>query len=506
MGCIFPAISESLRESQIAGAYIKSKYTIGKTLGKGDSCRVVVAKDKSSKDKFALKILSALSRINGDLYQREQEMLKLLNHPNILKFVECHKDSRSFYIVTELSEGGELFDRIIDENYAITEKMAARYVKTMLLAIEHCHEKNIIHRDIKPENFVFKTKDPGSEMVLIDFGCAMQVERKTEYKELIGTPYYLSPELAAGDRYIRTGEVLMSSDLWAIGVITYVLMTGRPPFSGYSNAEIFRNITKQPLEFPRDVKLPESFTNFCAAMLKKSPKRRMKVGDALKDPWVQGEESANKLIAGDLIKVLRQFNNQNKLKKAITKVLATNMGDKSAKTMEEYFHLMDTDNNNKLSADELMLFLMDIGYTEVKAKEQAEAMIVASDGDKSGFIEFSEFASTWQRKLLSTNEEYIHSIFSVLDADGNGHIDCTELAKVLDLTNDGEEEKIKEIIKEIDKDEDGKINFEEFRAAMLERNDFTGNGWEIGCKLNEDEIRDNEKHCVTIERYSPRTP
>jgi len=506
MGCIFPANSESGRESQIAGRYIKSKYTIGKTLGKGESCHVVLAEDKSSKNKFALKILSCNSRINGDLYHREQEMLKLLDHPNILKFVECHEDSRSFYIVTELLEGGELFDRIIDENYAITEKMAARYVKTMLLAIEHCHAKKIIHRDIKPENFVFKTKDQGSEMVLIDFGCAIQVERKTEYKDIIGTPYYLSPELAVGKNYVRTGEVLMSSDLWAIGVITYILMTGRPPFNGYSNSEIFRNITKQRLEFPRDGKLPQSFINFCVEMLRKSPKRRMKVGDALKDPWVQGEESANELIAGDVIQVLRQFNNQSKLKKAITKVLATNMGNRAVKTIEEHFHLMDTDNNNKLSANELMLFLMDIGYTEVKAKEEAEAMIAESDVDKSGFIEFSEFASTCQRKVLSTNEKYIHTIFSVLDADGNGHIDCTELAKVLDLTNDGGEEKIKEIIKEVDKDEDGKIDFEEFRAAMLERNDFSGNGWEIGCKLNEDEIPNLEKDHVSIERLTPKIP
>jgi len=499
MGCIFSANAQSQRQSQTAETYIKSKYKLGKTLGKGESCRVVVAKDKSSKDKFAMKILSVNSRVNGDLYEKEKKILKVLDHPNILKLVECHQDSKNFYIATELLEGGELFDRIIDEKYAITEKMATRYVKTMLLAIEHCHEKNIVHRDIKPENFVFKTKDRESEMVLIDFGCAMHVERNTWYKELVGTPYYLSPEVAAGDRYVRTGEVLMSSDMWGIGVITYVLMTGRPPFNGFSNSEILRNIIKQPLEFPKDVKLSEAFTNFCLEILKKSPKRRMRLEDALKDQWVQGEQLSNARISGEVITVLRQFNNQSKLKKAITKVLAEHMGKKSEKTIREQFSLLDKDSNNKVCAVELTTLLMNLGWTEVKAKEEAAIIIAASDDDQSGFIEINEFASIWQRKLLSTNEEYIHTIFSVLDSDADGQIDCKELAKVLNLTNDENEEKIQGIIKEVDKDEDGKIDFEEFRAAMLERNDFSGHGAQIGCKLNVDEIRANEKNYVDID-------
>jgi len=505
MGCIFSRNAQSQRESQIAETYIKSKYKFGKILGKGGSCSVVVAKDKTSKDKFAMKILSVDSRVNEDFWKKEQEILKLLDHPNILKLIECHKDSRNFYIATELLEGGELFDRIIDDEYAITEKMAARYVKTMLLAIEHCHEKNIVHRDITPENFVFKTKDKESKMVLIDFGCALQVERNTEYKDIVGTPYYLAPEVAAGDKYIRTGEVWMSSDLWAIGVITYVLMTGRPPFNGISNAEILRNIIKQPLKFPEDVKLSEAFTEFSLEILKKSPKRRMKLEDALKDPWVQGEKSSNERISGQVIKVLRQFNNQSKLKKAITKVLAQHMGKKSEKEVKVQFGLLDQDDNDKLCVDDLTILLMNLGYTEVKAKEEAAAIIAASDEDKSGFIEISEFASIYQRKLLSTNEEYIHTIFSVLDSDGNGQIDCAELAKVLSLTNDEEEEKIKEIIKEVDKNENGKIDFEEFRAAMLERNDFTGNGAQIGCMLNVDEIRANEKNYINIDDEAKQT-
>jgi len=445
-------------------------------------------------------MMSVKSKINRDLYAKEQTILKLLDHPNIIKFVECYQDSNNFYIVTQLLSGGELFDRIVDAKYEITEMVASRYVKTMLLATQHCHEKNIVHRDIKPENFVFKTTDPESDMVLIDFGCAKQVEKKTKYDDLVGTPYYLAPESAAGKRYIRTGEVLMSSDLWAIGIITFVLMTGRPPFSGQSNSEIFNNIIKKPLRFPTKVKLSEPFKAFCKAILKKSPKRRMKLEAALKDPWVQGQKSSNNKISQDVIRVLRQFNQQSKFKKAISKILAMHMGEESSKKIEAHFKRLDKDNSGGLDEHELCFLLMDMGYAEVKAKEESKAIIESTDDAKSGYIDFQEFAAVWQRKLLSTNESYIHRVFSILDTDGNGEIDPKELAEVLDMTQDGDDVKVREIIKEVDKNKDGKINFEEFRNAMLERHDFKGEGVNVGFKLSERDIQETERNYVDIEK------
>merc|ERR1719150_1109191 len=185
----------------------------------------------------------------------------------------------------------------------------------MLSAIQHCHSMNIVHRDLKPENFVFKTQDQDSDMVLIDFGCAKVVKDTTEYKDLVGTPYYLAPESAAGHKYIRTGAVLKSSDIWSIGVIAYVLMTGRPPFNGHSNTEIFSSIIKKPLKFPAQVKVSDHFIDFCQKMLKKSPKRRMNMKDALDHVWIKGDVATNEKISPDVIRVLRQFNQQSKLKK-----------------------------------------------------------------------------------------------------------------------------------------------------------------------------------------------
>jgi len=474
--------------------YIKQKYSQGVTLGKGGSCKVVACTDKESGKKFALKIMSRREKMNGELFEKERNILQILEHPNIMTFKEAHMDRNSFYIVSELYEGGELFDRIVDHKNPLTETRASNLVQTMLLAIQHCHSKNIVHRDIKPENFVFKTKDKDSEMVLIDFGCAKQVEDDTQYKDLLGTPYYLAPESAIGHKYIRTGLVLKSSDVWSIGVIAYVMLTGRPPFNGQTNTEIFQAIIKKPLKFPQNVKLSKPFIEFCQLVLKKSPKRRLKLEAALAHKWVQGKSTSDDRVSEDVIRVLRQFNQQSKLKKAITKTLAENMSSEPLKKIREQFDRLDKNGDGSLDSNELSILLLDMGFTKNRAHQEARKIIQSTDVDGNGEIEFNEFAQIWQRKLLSVNDSYIHAVFNVLDEDGNGTIEAHELAKVLNITGEGSDEKIGELIKEVDSDGDGVINWEEFHAAMIEKGDLSGKGADVGQELNVAELPANVDH------------
>jgi len=444
---------------------------------------VVEATRKSDEKRFALKIMSKREKMNADLFAKEKEILALLKHDHIIQLEETKEDANHYYIVTALCGGGELFDRIVDKSQKMTEKRAAKLVQTMLQSIEHCHKKNIVHRDLKPENFVFKDKSPDSDMVLIDFGCAKIVEDATEYKDLVGTPYYLAPESAAGHKYTRTGKVLKASDVWSIGVIAYVLLTGRPPFNGHSNTEIFSSIIKKPLKFPAGVKLSKPFIDFVKKMLKKSPKQRMTLGDALKHPWVSGEEASDRELSSDVIKVLRQFNQQSKLKKAITRTLAAHMGKEPQAKIKEHFQRLDKDNSGGLDSSELALLLQDMGITKVEAEAEAAKIIKEVDDDASGEIEFTEFATIWQRKLLSVNESYIHAVFTVLDENGDGDIDSDELAKVLEITDN---QKIQSYIAEVDSDNDGKINFEEFRRAMMETKDVQLNN--VGQHMQKGEI------------------
>jgi len=166
-------------------------------------------------------------------------------------------------------------------------------------------------------------------------------------------------------------------------------MTGRPPFNGNSNAEILRNIVGRPLILPRDIELSESFVDFIEHMLRKNPKKRMSLQAALRHPWVNGKTSTN--IPSSVLKMLREFNQQSKLKKAVSKALAQNMYLAAEERMRVQFDKVDRNHDGKLSSNEIALLLMDRGYSMHLAYIEAGEIISKADEDNSGEIEFNEF-------------------------------------------------------------------------------------------------------------------
>jgi len=162
---------------------------------------------------------------------------------------------------------------------------------------------------------VFETQN-SETIVLIDFGCAKEVKDEEEYKDVVGTVYYLAPELAAAQsRIVKTGKILKKADIWSLGVIAYVMLTGRPPFKGKTNKEIFSHIIRDTLTFPDDVQLSDAFKDFVSKTLIKNPLKRISIEDALRDPWVTGKAAGEYQLNKDVIRYLIQFNYQSKLKK-----------------------------------------------------------------------------------------------------------------------------------------------------------------------------------------------
>ena len=335
----------------------------------------------------------------------------------------------------------------------------------MLLSIKYLHSKNIVHRDLKPENFVFESNEQSANIVLIDFGCAKVVNDDKEYKDLVGTVYYLAPELAAqSSRVHKTGKVLKMADIWSIGVIAYVMLTGRPPFKGRTNKDIFTHIIKDQLKFPSDVELSDGFKDFVKKALIKNPYKRISIDEALRHPWVQGKAAAEIQLNKDVIRYLRQFNYQSKLKKAITRCLAKNMSSEPEKEVKRHFTRLDKDGDGLLDASELKYLLLDMGFAHHQAEKEAQEMLKAADQNQDGVIDFHEFKQVWHRKLLSQHNQYIHRVFAVLDENGDGYIDAKELQGVLGDDFDD----ILKMIEEVDEDKDGKLSFEEFQKAMQE--------------------------------------
>jgi len=401
---------------------MKEKYELkSNILGSGASGEVVEGIEKISGRPVAVKVFHP-KKTGLEAYTAETSILERLNHINIVKYYEAFTSPDQHYIVLELCTGGQLFERIVKDK--ISMRGAAKIFQQMLAAVDHMHSLNIVHRDLKPENFLFRTADPKSEIVLIDFGYSKIVKDTAFYRDCVGTPYYVCPE--ALNHVARTGKVLRAGDIWSLGVITYVMMVGQVPFPGETNEDIFINIIGKP-PVPISDKYPRSFVDLVLRMLNKDPGGRITLKDAIRHPWSHEEDDIE--LDGELFGMLKQFTHRTNLKIAVSKAVAACMSKKELQRLRKRFDAVDEDSNGALDALELEVLLVSCGVdVEIAGKEAATMIDQLEEGCQE--IHFEEFLQFWQRRLLATNEEYLRSIFAVLDLNGDGRIDAKELAPV----------------------------------------------------------------------------
>jgi len=159
-----------------------------------------------------------------------------LDHPGILRLYEYFETKDTIYLVMHLCKGGELLDRLHQQaNSRYSEKVACQYIKEMLSAIRYCHDNNIVHRDLKLENFLLDNDDNNSSLKLIDFGLSAYFKESQKLRRAVGTPYYVAPE-------VLRSNYTSACDIWSLGVIAYMLVSGVAPFYGRNDAEIFRRV------------------------------------------------------------------------------------------------------------------------------------------------------------------------------------------------------------------------------------------------------------------------
>ena len=233
---------------QKADGKLLDSYDVIKQLGKGGYGKVYEIRSKKTGEIRACKHLSKLNIKNLEKFKREIEILKKMDHPNIIKLYEVFESERSLYLVMEECKGGEIFDKIIERIQAkqmYSEKDAANIIQQVMSCIQYCHNHNICHRDLKPENLLYL--NPGSErdnrIKVIDFGLSQSADK---LKTKVGTAYYVSPE-------ILKGNYTQLCDIWSAGVILYILLTGDPPFNGASDQIIYNKIMKFDFSFPENI-------------------------------------------------------------------------------------------------------------------------------------------------------------------------------------------------------------------------------------------------------------
>jgi len=450
----FPFVEPDNIVRDVWSIFIKKKE-----LGKGASCEVDHVIRKADQQEFAMKVMKKEDKWNPILFKQEVDLLTSLNHPNILQYRDCYMDLKNFYVCTELCKGGELFDKI-KQMKQFNENIASKYLKTILEAMHHCHEKNIVHRDLKPENIVFRTEKQ-EQLVIIDFGDAKVVNEEETYEDFVGTAFYLAPECVRD----RKGWELKKSDMWTIGVIAYVLLTGRPPFFGRGNKEILKKILRGKVQFPTSIELSRSAKDFVLRLIRKSPKKRMSAKSALGHKWITGEDrkGAKDDIAPQVISKLSNFTRACKLKKVLIRIFSREMTKEDEQEFKRQFKQMDKDGDGFIDLHELTKYIADTGIPVAEAYRRASSIMLEIDQDGDNKITIQEFTDAKIAEKF-TDDKVIRHEFKKIDVKNMGYITKEELSALFNWTL--ADEMILEMINEIDNNNDGKISLDEFSTAM----------------------------------------
>mmetsp|Transcript_8889 Transcript_8889/g.22399 ORF Transcript_8889/g.22399 Transcript_8889/m.22399 type:complete len:500 (+) Transcript_8889:126-1625(+) len=445
-----------------------------KKLGEGSYGSVSKAKHKMLGTVRACKTISKAQMKNLDRFKQEINIMKMMDHPNIIKLYESFDDHRNIYLVMELAVGGELFDRIIEAGH-FTEVQAAMLMQQIVRAIYYMHENHVCHRDLKPENFLFMTKEPIEKNLLkiIDFGLSCQFKADEVLTTKAGTPYYVAPQVLAG-KYDQL------SDLWSIGVIMYVLLCGYPPFFGETDAEVLSKVRLGNFSFnAADWKnISEDAKALIRMLLKMNPRDRFTAQQALQHVWIDKKAPkapALNLEGSNFVDNLRGFRSQNKLKKAALHIIANQLNEEQIKSLRETFMALDGNGDGFLTAAEMKEGLNKAGLKDIPSDLQQILEDVDSDG--SGVIDYTEFLAATLDKARYLKEDVCWSAFRLFDKNGDGKISQEELKAVLatdEVQNAAGVSQIAQMMKELDTSGDGFIDFQEFMAMMRGEADGLG--------------------------------
>ncbi|XP_069374683.1 calcium/calmodulin-dependent protein kinase type II delta 1 chain isoform X12 [Paralichthys olivaceus] len=299
------------------------EYQLYEELGKGAFSVVRRCMKISTGQEYAAKIINTkkLSARDHQKLEREARICRLLKHPNIVRLHDSISEEGFHYLVFDLVTGGELFEDIVAREY-YSEADASHCIQQILEAVLHCHQMGVVHRDLKPENLLLASKLKGAAVKLADFGLAIEVQGDQQaWFGFAGTPGYLSPEVLRKDPY---GKPV---DMWACGVILYILLVGYPPFWDEDQHRLYQQIKAGAYDFPSpewDTVTPEA-KDLINKMLTINPAKRVTATDALKHPWIcQRSTVASMMHRQETVECLKKFNARRKLKGAIlTTMLAT---------------------------------------------------------------------------------------------------------------------------------------------------------------------------------------
>ncbi|ERN00909.1 hypothetical protein AMTRI_Chr03g139810 [Amborella trichopoda] len=452
------------------GRDIASRYDLGRELGRGEFGITYLCTDRDTGEVLACKSISKKKlRTAVDIEDVRREvaiMGHLPKHPNIVSLKDTYEDDNAVHLVMELCEGGELFDRIVARGH-YTERAAAVVTRTIVEVVQLCHKHGVMHRDLKPENFLFANKKETSPLKAIDFGLSVFFKPGEHFSEIVGSPYYMAPEVLKRN---YGPEV----DVWSAGVILYILLCGVPPFWAETEQGVAQAIIRSVIDFKRDPwpKVSDNAKNLVKRMLEPDPKLRLTAQEVLDHPWLQNAKKAPNVSLGETVRArLKQFSVMNKLKKRALRVIAEFLSVEEAAGIKDTFQMMDINNNGKITFEELKVGLQKIGQQAQDADVQM--LMEAADADGDGTLNYAEFVAVSIHLRKIGNDDHLRKAFLYFDQNQSGYIEIEELRDSLaDDLADNCEEVINAIIHDVDTDKDGRISYDEFATMMKAGTDW----------------------------------
>ena len=443
---------------------ITKEYTFGKVIGTGSYGQVRLAVHRLTKQVRAVKIIQK-AKVNINALLNEINILSKLSHPNIMQIFEVFDDNTNVYIVSEYCKGGELFD-IISTKGSFTEKDACVIMKQLMSAICYSHQNNIVHRDLKPENILMDNDTDDLTIKLIDWGCAQTIKSAKQSKQADGTAYYIAPE-------VLKGEYDEKCDIWACGVIFYILLCGYPPFNGETDDEIYEAVLSGKFQFPEEDwdQVSQDAKDLIKKMLTKDPKKRISALYSMQDVWFKKNEEKSEYdekLAKKVLNNMKKFKKHRILEKTIISFIINQLIKKDERLeLEKQFKDWDTNGDGVLSKEEIIN-----GYRKTYGKvdeNEIENMIKSIDLDGNGVIDYNEFLACSINKDKILRNDNLKICFDEFDTDKSGKISVDEVSSIFkqgNNENNNDMEAFKNMVKNADENGDGEISFEEFQDIM----------------------------------------
>jgi len=432
----------------------------GKILGMGYSGQVLLAEGRDTAKLCAVKAfkLRGIPKAKKATLESEAEIFLSMDHPHVVRLLDCYECEEFLNLVMECMTGGELLKRVVSKK-RFSEKDAVTTTWQMLLAISYIHSHNIVHRDIKLENFLYESED-SDHLKLIDFGFSRILSPNIKLHLSCGTLAYIAPE-------VLRGSYTNQCDMWSLGVSVFILLLGYMPFQG--NAEKLQMNIKLG-KFAKKKKqwdsISSSAQDFIDKLMVVDPNDRLTAKQALQHQWIERRNHMNDDmhdVDQGIADALSNFGQASNLRRACMSMMAWSLTNDERKQVRDAFIEIDTDRSGTITVAEFKTVLQDKFHID---DEHVAAAFASLDTNHAEEIHYSEFLAAMVSSRIQLHDDLLRQTFRRFDVDNNGYITREELAELLGEVYEGQD--VSKLLDEADSSHDGKIDYNEFIRFIQE--------------------------------------